>query len=44
MDDVKMQGVIVEVDDQTGKAISIERYSLNAPDGTNASLSDDKEP
>lgn len=43
-DDVKMQGVIIEVDDQTGRAISIERYSLNAPDGTNASLSDDKEP
>ncbi len=44
VDDVKMQGVIVEVDDQTGKAISIERYSINAPDGTNAALSDDKEP
>lgn len=43
-DDVKMQGVIIEIDDQTGRAISIERFSKDAPDGMNAALSDEKEP
>lgn len=32
--DIRMQGVIVEIDDQTGRAISIERYTLCAPDNT----------
>lgn len=39
-DDIKMQGVIVEVDDQTGRAISIERYSVNAPEGAEAIVGD----
>ncbi len=32
--DIRMQGVIVEVDDQTGKAVSIERYTLKVPDNS----------
>lgn len=32
-DDIRMQGVIVEVDDKTGLANSIERYTLMAPEG-----------
>jgi metallophosphoesterase (TIGR00282 family) len=40
--DIRMQGVIVEVDDQTGKAISIERYTLKVPDnGTPFDSGDD---
>ncbi len=42
--DVRMQGVIVDVDENTGKATGIERFQKLAPDNTNDSLSDDKEP
>lgn len=39
--DIRMQGVIVEVDDQTGKAISIERFTLRAPDNSSPFSSGD---
>ena len=40
--DIRMQGVIVEVDDQTGKAVSIERYTQRVPDnGTPFDSGDD---
>jgi metallophosphoesterase (TIGR00282 family) len=36
-DDIRMQGAVVEVDDKTGLATSIERYSLKAPAGAQPS-------
>jgi len=42
--DVRMQGVIVDVDEKTGRATAIERFQKSTPDNTNDSLSDDKDP
>lgn len=36
--DIRMQGVILDIDDKTGKANSIERYSLEAPAGSSEYL------
>ena len=36
-EDIRMQGVIVEVDDQTGLATNIERYTIKAPAGAQPS-------
>ncbi len=43
-DDIRMQGVIIEVDDQTGRALGIERFSRSVPSGVGAVYSDDREP
>lgn len=36
--DIRMQGVILDIDDNTGKANSIERYSISAPEGSSEYL------
>jgi metallophosphoesterase (TIGR00282 family) len=36
--DIRMQGVILDIDDQTGKTRSIERYSIKAPEGSSEYL------
>jgi hypothetical protein len=43
-DDIKMQGVILEVDDHSGRAISIERYTIATPDSTGPTAAEDDGP
>jgi metallophosphoesterase (TIGR00282 family) len=41
--DIRMQGVILDLDDETGKAKSIERYTVKAPEGSESFMDDSEE-
>lgn len=43
-DDIKMQGVILDIDDSSGEAVSIERYTISTPDKTGPTVSEDDGP